>query len=144
MKKQQLQVWEGSQLIWHTPEEWQIKQIKLADADNDGKQELLLLIWKKGSFGASKPFWLEGSDDEFSCHLFVYNLIAGRMKAEWCSSALEHPIIKLDVADSNADGLNELQVTEGPSDGFAYVLRQYFSFQHTRWVWNGWGFERAD
>ena len=142
--KNQLQVFEDSHLIWHTPKEWQVKQIKLADADNNGQKELLLVVWKEGSFGKSKPFWITGADDEYSCHLFLYRLAAGKMRAVWCSSALEHPIIRLDVKDSNADGLNELQVTEGPRYGFAYALRQYLSQQDTLWGWNDWGFERID
>ncbi len=144
LNNQQLHVYEGSQLIWHTPKEWQVKQIKLADADNNDQTELLLVIWKKGSFGNSKPFWFKGPDDQLTCHLFVYHLLAGRMKAVWCSSALEHPIIRLDVKDSNGDELNELQVTEGPSYGFAYPIRQYLNQQDTKWIWNDWGFKRID
>jgi hypothetical protein len=129
-------------LLWQSDKAWDVRQITLADADNDGQSELLLVLWKKGSYGHSKPRWFKGSDDTTGCHLFMYRLTAGKMKAVWCSSALEHPIIKLQVGDSNGDGLNELQVTEGPRAGFAYRLRQTSSHNHTRWVWNGWGFEQ--
>lgn len=144
LKKHQLAVWEGSRLIWQTPADWQINQIKLADADNNGQKELLLVVWKKGSFGISKPFWFKGPDSAFTCHLFVYRMMADRIKAEWCSSALEHPILHLDVKDSNTDGRNELLVTEGPGYGFAYSLRRHIFRQNTTWVWNGWGFERTN
>jgi len=65
-------VFENNHLIWHTPGEWQVNQIRLADADNNGQTELLLVIWKKGSFGKSKPFWFKGFDDKYTCHLFLY------------------------------------------------------------------------
>ncbi len=142
LKKQQLQVFENNRLLWYTPEEWQIKQIELADADNNQQTELLLVIWKKGSFGNSKPFWFKGPDDKFTCHLFLYRLRSGKMKEVWCSSALQHPIINLDVKDSDADGLNELNVREGPPAGFAYPLRQLFYHQDTRWIWKDWGFAK--
>ncbi|MEN6463275.1 MAG: hypothetical protein ABFC94_18145 [Syntrophomonas sp.] len=142
LKDQQLQVFENNRLLWHTPREWQVKQIKLADADNNKQTELLLVIWKKGSFGKSKPFWFKGPDDKYTCHLFLYRLRSGRMKEAWCSSALQHPIINLDVNDNDADGLNELNVREGPQTGFAYPLRQLFFHRNTRWIWNEWGFEK--
>ncbi|MEN6350615.1 MAG: hypothetical protein ABFD08_14615 [Syntrophomonas sp.] len=142
LKNQQLQVFENNHLIWHTPGEWQVNQIRLADADNNEQTELLLVIWKKGSFGKSKPFWFKGPDDKYTCHLFLYRLLSGRMKEVWCSSALVNPIIKLDVKDTDADGLNELNVREGPQTGFAYPLRKLFSHQNTTWIWNGWGFTR--
>ncbi len=89
LKGQQLQDFENNRLLWHTPEEWQVKQVELADADNNKQTELLLVIWKKGSFGKSKPFWFKELDNEYTCHLFLYRLRSGRMKQVWCSSALQ-------------------------------------------------------
>lgn len=139
---QVLQVYEKNRLIWRTPQEWQVKQVLAADVDNNHQKELLLVVWKKGSFGKSRPFWLKGEDTQMSCHLFVYRLAAGKMHARWCSSALAHPIITLSVKDNNGDGLNELLVREGPAYGFAWQLRQFFMREDTVWVWNEWGFER--
>lgn len=143
LENQQLLVFENGEEIWHSPQEWHIKQIKLADADNNQQEEVLLVLWKKGSYGKSKPFWFTGTDNEYSCHLFVYKILAGKMKEVWCSSALEFPIINLEVKDTNGDGRNELNVTEGPRTGFAYALRQCFIQQESKWIWNGWGFERV-
>jgi len=139
-----LQVYEKNSLIWRTPQGWQVQQMLTADIDNNQQKELLLVVWKKGSFGKSKPFWMDDADEQMSCHLFVYRLAAGKVHARWCSSALAHPIITMDVKDSNTDGLYELLVSEGPSYGFAYKIRQYFKRQDTVWVWNGWGFERIE
>lgn len=144
LRNQQLQVFEDNRLIWNTPRDWKIKQIKLADADNNKQTEILLVIWKNGSFGKSKPFWIKGQDNNYTCHLFLYRLLSGKMKEVWCSSALEYPIINLDVKDSNADGLNELNVLQGPRAGFAYALRQYVNQQETKWLWSDWGFKRID
>lgn len=143
LQSQQLQVFENSRLLWQTPGEWQVKQVRLADADNNKQTELLLVIWKKGSFGKSKPFWVKGPDDKYTCHLFLYRLRSGRMKEVWCSSALQYPIIDLDVKDTDADGLNELNVREGPETGFAYPLRQFFLRRDSKWIWKDWGFARV-
>jgi hypothetical protein len=86
--------------------------------------------------------WLKERDDEYSNHLFLYRLVPGKIKPVWCSSALVHPIITLEVQDINQDGNNELKVLEGPSAGPCYNLRQHFSRRSTDWVWQGWGFDR--
>lgn len=140
LEKGQLTVREGNRLLWKTSEDWTIQSCHTADADNDGFEELLLVLWKKGSFGSSRPMWQKGKDDAYSNHLFLYRLVSGKIKPVWCSSALVHPIINLEVQDINQDGKNELKVVEGPSAGPAYNLRQQFSRRSTNWVWQGWGF----
>ncbi len=144
LTNQLLQVYENNHLIWQSPKTWEIKQICLADADNDKQTELLMVVWKHGSFGNSQPFWLKGPDNEFTCHLFLYRMVPGRLKEVWCSSALVNPIISMNVVDNNQDGLNELVVLEGPRTGFAYSLRQIWQQQETVWVWDNWGFKRLD
>jgi hypothetical protein len=142
LEKGQLTIREGKRLLWQSPRSWTIQSCLTADANNDGAEELLLVLWKKGSFGPSKPMWQEGKDDEYSNHLFLYRPVAGKLKSVWCSSALIHPIIKLEVTDINNDGKNELKVVEGPKAGTAYNLRRHFSQRSTSWVWEGWGFVR--
>ena len=102
-----------------------------------------MVLWKKGSFGPSKPLWGEGPDDEYSNHLFMYLVLEDRVKPVWCSSALDRPIVELEVKDVNQDGKNELQVLEGPEYGPAYALRLVFSHSPSCWVWQGWGFVRV-
>ena len=140
----QLRIYENNRLIWQSPGDWNIRQIHLADADNDHRTELIMVLWKHGSYGEIKPFWFKGEDNQYSCHLFMYRMQTGRLKAVWCSSALVNPIIKMTVEDRDNNGSNELHVLEGPRTGFAYSLRQLFQRQETCWIWNGWGFERMD
>lgn len=127
-------------VIWQSDPAWKVIDLVLADADNDGQEEMLLVLWKEGSFGASQPMWIEEEDTEYSNHLFVYRLVAGRMKPVWCSSAIEYPILQLQVADYNGDGCQELIVTEGPEAGHFYSIRQMFYKNQTIWQWQEWGF----
>lgn len=140
LEKGHLTIREGERLLWESPKDWSIQSCLTADADNDVAEELLLVLWKNGSFGPSKPMWQKGRDDEYSNHLFLYRLVAGKVKPVWCSSALVHPIINMEVKDINQDGKNELNVLEGPPAGRGYNLRQLFSRHSTSWVWQGWGF----
>lgn len=127
LEDEQLRVNEEKRQLWQSPESWDIKQILLADADNEGQKELLMVVWKEGSFGSSRPMWLEEKDDEYTCHLFVYRLIAGKIQPVWCSSALDRPIKELKAADTDNDGLLELHV------------RENFTTT-TTWQWQNWGF----
>lgn len=117
--------------VWRSPAEWRVTDFALADATNDGRNDLLLVLWKHGSFGSSKPMWFIGDDNEVSNHLFVYNLAQGKMKPAWCSSALDEPIQELSVRDEDGDGRSELVVQES---GGSFTL----------WRWRDWGFYRAD
>ncbi|MFY9118766.1 MAG: hypothetical protein WAO57_00410 [Syntrophomonadaceae bacterium] len=126
--------------IWQSEPGWKVTDLVLADVDDDGQAEMLLVLWKYGSFGISRPMWMEGEDREYSNHLFVYRLVAGRMKPVWCSSAIEYPIVHLQVADYDGDGRQELLVTEGPSAGLFYSIRSLFYQNETIWQWQDWGF----
>ncbi len=131
----QVRVWEGQQMIWESPAEWRIEQFLLADADNDGREELLMLLWKYGSYGDVEPFWLEQEDQTYSCHLFMYRLQSGRMRAVWCSSALDPP-------------LQSIGVNTGPDHTLSLVAREKSGWPlynpRSSWQWQDWGFTRID
>lgn len=127
-------------ILWESDPTWKVTGLVLADADNDGQEEMLLVLWKEGSFGASRPMWMQEEDTAYSNHLFMYRLVAGRMKPVWCSSALDYPILQLQVEDNDGDGLQELVVTEGPAAGPLYSIRQFYSQKQTTWQWQEWGF----
>lgn len=128
-----IEVWKDSKLIWSSPEEWWVDDFFLGDADNDGIDELCLLVWKTGSFGSKKPFWFKEEDTSFKNHLFLFKLSNGEIKPTWQSSNLDRPNFHATLVDYDDDGKNELLVTEGSYTDFK--LRKT-----TLWEWNGWGF----
>ncbi|MFA5536909.1 MAG: CapA family protein [Bacillota bacterium] len=131
----QVEIWRAKQLIWQSSEKWWVDDFFLGDANNDGRVEIGLLLWKEGSFGPYQPFWLQERDNSFRNHLFLFKLEAGAIKALWHSSNLDRPNYQATLVDLNNDGENELLVIEGSySDP---KLRKI-----TLWQWNGWGFSR--
>lgn len=137
-----LLVEEAGIVLWESPSDWTITQIAVADITGDGKQELLMVLWNYGSFGTSRPWWIKGPDRVYSNHLFIYQLVGGRVKPLWCSSALERPIIEMELQDVNGDGQIDLRVLEGPKAGNLYPLRQVFLRSYSTWQWQGWGFSK--
>ncbi len=127
----------GTNFIWQSPTDWWVDYFFLGDANNDGKPDLNLLVWKKGSFGPHRPFWLKEEDTGIKNHLFIFKLVAGNIKPVWQSSNLDRPNYRAALIDLNDDGENELVVTEGSyTDPAKRAV--------TLWKWNGWGFSRIN
>lgn len=157
LKDKQLSVTQDGQEIWRSPADWQVTAFVLADATNDGLDDLLLVVWKAGSFGRDKPFWVKEEDTRLSNHLFVLNLRQGLLKQVWFSSALDRPIQRLTVQDIDRDGKNELVVQEEElaregRAGWNRLRDQVLGFpgsvaavdNTTYWQWQSWGFYRLD
>ncbi|TEB07721.1 Capsule biosynthesis protein CapA [Pelotomaculum schinkii] len=130
-----LKVATGAQIIWESQDDWWVDDFFLGDADNDGVFDLNMLVWKSGSFGRHKPFWIAGDDPDVKNHLFIFKPAAGSFKPVWQSSNLDRPNYEAALADLDGDGKNELIVTEGdytdPAKRDAGL-----------WKWNGWGFSK--
>lgn len=124
-----------SHIIWRSPNNWWIDYFFLGDTNNDGTSELNLLVWKEGSFGSHKPFWIEKEDTEVKNHFFIFKLEKGQMKPVWQSSNLDQPNYCGASIDFNDDGENELITIEG-----SYNVND--KRQVTMWKWDGWGFSR--
>ncbi|MDE6713323.1 MAG: hypothetical protein K2K20_06255, partial [Lachnospiraceae bacterium] len=71
-------LYEG-ETIWSTPSEYLVQDFQWGDIDSDGKQELLLLCWRIGTYGGHRPFWVEVNDARWSQHLFIYDWDGGEI-----------------------------------------------------------------
>lgn len=51
------QLWdpEGS-VLWESPKEWSVQDLHFVDADQNGREDLMLLCWKEGRYGSYCPF----------------------------------------------------------------------------------------
>ena len=123
----------GGLAIWESPCNWWVSDFALGDSTGDGNHNLNISVWKEGSFGNSKPFWVTGEDNSFKNHLFIYKLVNGSFKPVWQSSNLDRPNHKISLEDD--DGKNLLVVIEGEYDN-PRVRRV------SVWAWNGWGFSK--
>ncbi len=143
--RNQVTVREGEETIWCTPQAWSVTSFNLGDVDNDGSLNLVMSLWKEGSFGDSVPFWQEDKDVSYKNHLFVYKMADDTFKPVWCSSNLERPIQSFSIEDVNSDGARELVVREGQYKrvkGERYTLDTAGEPEITVWQWNHWGFDK--
>ena len=126
---------------WTSDPSWDIRELLVADLNNDDEQEVALVLWKPfrpdppvfyDAFGFPAP-WEEGS---LRNHLFIYTWRDGERLPLWCSSPIADPISDLTLGDVDGDGANELVALEGSyGDGLDAPAHQV-----SVWRWNGWGF----
>ena len=86
--------------------------------------ELLLLVWRWGRFGKSRPFWKTGPDWGWSQHIDIYDWTGKNFRPAWMASD-----IGLDAAAWQFDEQQRLVITE--RDG-----------RESAWDWISWGLVR--
>ena len=109
--------------------EWLVQDVAVGDIDRDGAPELVSLVWKQGSFGEHRPFWVENDSPDFSQHVFIHRYAEGALQPVWMSSALG-----IEVRSMSLDERMRLHLVA--PDGSA-----------TTWAWESWGLtlvEEAD
>lgn len=131
-----LTITEDSKLIWQSDGDWWIDNYVLADSNNDGILDINVSLWKSGSFGSSKPFWISKDDKSIKNHFFIYDLVDESVRLVWGSSNLKAPNCEFKIADIDNDGKKDLIVIEGNYLQMPKCKGQYIAF----WKWNNWGF----
>lgn len=137
LKDGHLTVKEDSNIIWQSPEDWWVDYFFIGDSTNDGRPKLNLSVWKEGSFGPYKPFWIKDEDTSVKNHLFIFQLEKNKFKPVWQSSNLDCPMLHATLMDLNGDGEKELVVREG-----SYTDPK--KCEVTIWKWDGWGFSKIE
>ena len=131
-----LTVTENEKVIWQSADDWWVEDFTLFDSTNDGVVDINLSVWKSGSFGKFKPFWIKQDDPSVKNHFFIFDWKDGKIKPIWQSSNLDAPNCQILVNDVNNDGQNELIVTEGDYADAPDCRGKYIAV----WKWNEWGF----
>jgi poly-gamma-glutamate synthesis protein (capsule biosynthesis protein) len=112
-------------LIWRNEEPgWRVVRIDIGDADNDGRMELLLLLWQLDPQGVLRS------------HPFLIGWRGGRYRIVWGGGATAVPIHDAAVGDMDGDGRQELVALEG-----GRALGDVGD-SVSIWRWYGWGFQR--
>ena len=92
-----------SEHIWKTPADWQVQDVLVMDIDRDQQEELVLLVWKHGSYGRHLPVWEKKNDIRLEQHIFIYRL------QEYPEQNNEY----VKVQDEEADKIIEKEAAEG-------------------------------
>ena len=101
-----------------TPEEWLVSDAAVGDIDGDGKAELVLLAWRRGSFLASAA---NDGIEELSLHLCVMRFAGDGLEEAWISPALPDELAHVSI------------------DAAGRVLATDSAESEKVWVWDGSG-----
>ncbi len=119
-------------VIWTSPGGLKVQQVQVNDIDNDGQDELILLCWRIGKYGKSRPFWVERNEQKWSQHIAVYEYDGEKVKTKWMASD-----IGFEVCQIRADERKEHSA--GPDNRLFLTDRKG---QLTCWFWDSWGFTK--
>jgi hypothetical protein len=113
-------IYEGGKAVWQSPSEWQVIDLALGDPNDDGRNEIMLVIQKTNSYGIT------------TYHPFIVGYRGGIYRLLWGGSAVSDPFYEVELGDLDGDGRQELATIEASEDGISRHLAV--------WCWHGWGF----
>ncbi len=123
LSKRKVTVVSGGNTLWQSEKGVLVQDVLWCDIDKDGDNELLLLCWKRGRFGTSRPFWITEDKKTWSQHIFIYEWKEGRIAASWMASDIGR-----EAEDWSFDEESRLSIRA--RDG-----------EVTRWDWFSFGLE---
>ena len=126
LKNRRLKAFAGDTLAWDLTDRVKVQDFFTADVDRDGETEIIVLCWKIGRYGKYIPMNVKKDTKEFTQHIYVYNLRAGKVVPKWMASDIGCDVTYLESTDG-------VKLTLHHPDG-----------TESLWRWNGWGFTRID
>ncbi len=112
------------EVLWNPEKGNLVQDFIIDDIDHDGEREVVLLVWKIGSYGKYKPIWVKEDEKTWSQHIFIYDYDKtrdDRLKPIWMSSK-----IGMEAAGFYMDSEDRLHIKEPGG-------------HETVWIWAGWG-----
>jgi len=135
-----------SQILWQSPQDWEVIQGMLTDLNRDGRVEAALLVWRPYQRWAIDTFLLHPgrldafqNDEGRSCHMILIGTKSRRpdlYRELWAGSAMAAPFEKFAAADITGDGHQEIVALESDYRDNIYEAGSSL----TLWEWSGFGF----
>ena len=121
-----VRVYHENAVVWQSGSDIPVQDILWADIDHDMQKELLLLCWRKGKYGASRPFWVTKDETNWSQHIFIYEWSEEEIRPSWMASDIGL------LADRwEFDEIRRLVITNTAEEKSA-------------WDWISWGLQRIE
>ena len=115
--------------IFRSDKAYKIQDVIAADIDNDGQEEILAILWKKGIYGKHMPFWKKTDEKNYSQHLFIYRFEkSGNIVPMWGASETGILINRIKTYHKNS----------------AMIMCESVDKEISLWRWNDWGLRREE
>lgn len=114
----------SGQVLYESDAAWRVSDVLVTDVTRDGRPELVMLLWRRGNYGNSKPFWEDGIDLRMTQHIYVMGLEDGAIRPVWMGHELGEGL-KVARIEATEDGLLGLVTTDGDKSTWEW---DYFGF----------------
>ena len=121
LQNRRVTVLQDGDLVWQSENGVWVQDVLWEDIDHDSEKELMLLCWKRGRYGSSRPFWVTEDEQTWSQHIFLYDWQEGEIRPIWMASDLG-----LEVENWSFHERNRLLLTDRTGETSA-------------WDWITWG-----
>jgi hypothetical protein len=132
-------------ISWQTHATWKVTEVISADLNRDGKNELVMVVWRAHKVWPIDTFLPSGGriadfhdSHGLSCHLILLGWDGSKYRELWAGSSLVAPVFNIRAEDLDGDGNQELIAIEGQ-----YDIEQK-SGDLTVWDWSGFVFRLRD
>lgn len=126
LERRTVTVFDRGEAVWQSDREIRVQDVLWGDIDHDGAKELMLLCWKRGRYGDSRPFWVTEDEKTWSQHIYLYDWTGGAIRPIWMASD-----IGLEAARWSFDETDRLVLTDRKGEQSA-------------WDWISWGLCRLE
>ncbi|MCR5774201.1 MAG: hypothetical protein K6G42_03865 [Lachnospiraceae bacterium] len=111
--------------------DWLLQDALSFDIDGDGKEDRVLLVWKRGSYGERRPTWVRRDEIGFSQHIFIYSERKDGWYPIWMSSGLDFEVASFSIGDHILGTERKSLELKAPNG------------ETSLWGWLEWGLERV-
>ena len=118
-----ISVSENGEVIWELEKNVLAQDFLFADVDHDGKDELMILCWKRGRYGKRRPSWVKTDEIGWSQHIYIYEIDGNVVRPKWMVSDIGMKAASWEFDDGKLIITDTDDVT-------------------TEWVWISWGLEK--
>lgn len=145
----------GGLPVWKTDPSLRVQDALFADADGDGRDELVLLCWRIGRFDGSRPFWIRTDGKKWSQHILLCRCGGGQVTPMWMASDIGTEAAVMAASPPRGGVSTDAHGSADPAAASADAsysrpdLRQRLLLTapdgaRSGWVWDSWGFSRED
>lgn len=111
-------------VLWQSEEDIPVQDVLWADIDHDDEPELMLLCWKRGRYGESRPFWVTEEEKTWSQHIYIYDWTGETMKPIWMASDIGREVTQWRFTEEDRLLLTDREGTVTAWDWLSWGLRQ--------------------
>lgn len=91
------------EIIFQSSDGVKVQDVLVCDVDHNETNELVLLCWKRGKYGMVRPFWIERDDNNWSQHVYIYDIFPDKrlVKPKWMASEIGLDVYGFSFEDGN-------------------------------------------